>query len=675
MTKNPLLDQFFLKKLYKQKNKVVYAKIVSLNSYEEPIEEITGIATGGSVNIDGNSAVRRTCSLTLVANDISLTDYYWGLKTKFKLFVGLENTVDDSYPDMIWFPQGTYIITSFNTSQGINTFTVNISGKDKMCLLNGEISGAIHANSTRFDIITTYDSELNSSTDTKLTLREIIQEAVHEYAGEPFYNIVINDLDDDALELLQYKGEDTLYILINKDSLNADNIYVGKPEGLGDDFKFYPLTIEGGFANIDYENLSQLNGSYVAKVEYGQTAGYWLTDLTYAGELTVSTGETITGVLDKIKTMLGDYEYFYDVNGQFVFQKKKTYINTSWNNLNKQNDNEIFADAAAYQSPIVWSFEGNDMLTQISNNPSINNIKNDFSIWGTKKALSGAEIPIHYRYAIDKKPTFFKNYDGETFSISELDYRELIYQMALDFRKNHTKEDYVPTLMKNNPEMCVRGRTGYEQYYIDMEGFWRQLYKGNDNAETLDKKGYNIENYNENTYWNKDVAENPAGLNFWFELLDTDGEISKFSVAAIGDRSKTVNDSKIKAIYYQDTPLIIYYESNEDNKLKPEDIRYSKPGYAYVQFGNLQNLFSISTQGKTAKSELDSLLYEFTCCTENVTLSSIPIYTLNPNTLISVKDDQNMNVNGKYVVSKVSIPLTYNSLMSVSASKLPQKII
>jgi hypothetical protein len=38
-------------------------------------------------------------------------------------------------------------------------------------------------------------------------------------------------------------------------------------------------------------------------------------------------------MLDKIKNMLGDYEYFYDLDGRFVWQRKKTYINVSWNNI------------------------------------------------------------------------------------------------------------------------------------------------------------------------------------------------------------------------------------------------------------------------------------------------------------------------------------------------------
>jgi hypothetical protein len=54
-------------------------------------------------------------------------------------------------------------------------------------------------------------------------------------------------------------------------------------------------------------------------VEYGQTAGYRFTDLIYAGDLIANIGESLTSVLDKIKNMLVEFEYFYNLEGQFVF--------------------------------------------------------------------------------------------------------------------------------------------------------------------------------------------------------------------------------------------------------------------------------------------------------------------------------------------------------------------
>ena len=84
------------------KMRTLYARIISLNFDEQPLEQIEGRVTSGSVNIDGNSAVRRTCSLSLIS-ETPLTDYFWTLNTKFKLAIGVENNIDSRYPNIIWF--------------------------------------------------------------------------------------------------------------------------------------------------------------------------------------------------------------------------------------------------------------------------------------------------------------------------------------------------------------------------------------------------------------------------------------------------------------------------------------------------------------------------------------------------------------------------------------------
>jgi hypothetical protein len=62
-----LYDKEFLKQLDNLKNKTIFARITALTFQEHPIETIEGRVTQGSINIDGSSAVRRTCSLTIVA--------------------------------------------------------------------------------------------------------------------------------------------------------------------------------------------------------------------------------------------------------------------------------------------------------------------------------------------------------------------------------------------------------------------------------------------------------------------------------------------------------------------------------------------------------------------------------------------------------------------------------
>jgi hypothetical protein len=61
--RDPLLDKDFLKSLDEYNIREVYAKIISINDDELPIQEIVGSVASGSVKIDGKSSMRRTCSL------------------------------------------------------------------------------------------------------------------------------------------------------------------------------------------------------------------------------------------------------------------------------------------------------------------------------------------------------------------------------------------------------------------------------------------------------------------------------------------------------------------------------------------------------------------------------------------------------------------------------------
>jgi hypothetical protein len=96
------------------------------------------------------------------------------------------------------------------------------------------------------------------------------------------------------------------------------------------------------------------------------------------------------------------------------------------------------------------------------------NVRNDFSVWGTLKTSYGSELPIHMRYAIDKKPEIYcsvrnlldkegKWNDNEANVIEysttgdvPYDWRELIYQMALDYRRCYHSDDFLYYLKKYN---------------------------------------------------------------------------------------------------------------------------------------------------------------------------------------------------------------------------------
>jgi hypothetical protein len=88
----------------------------------------------------------------------------------------------------------------------------------------------------------------------------------------------------------------------------------------------------------------------------------------------------------------------------------------------------------------------------------------------------------------------------------------------------------------------------------------------------------------------------------------------------------------------------------------------------------MENLFTISSKGKSAKERIDELLYDHTYCIENINITTIPVYHLEPNTRILVQDDTK-NINGEYIVSRLTIPLTYNGTMSITATKAVENFI
>lgn len=1015
------LNNAFLNKIIEQQEHDVYARITALNNNEEPLDQIEGKITNGSINIDGDSTVRRTCSLTLINNNININEFYWGIKTKFKLEIGLYNyllgeySIQNGYPDVVWFPQGIYVVSTFNTSLSTTNCTISISGKDKMSLLNGELGGQLFSsidfgaeetikeemikmeqnlydnsirafdaygykyyikcsdsivnknaamvddeelypkhifiianndtnefnnndefytldkktyyrignlsngynlpsNSIKYHIyqaitsplelyeeitpnpyeankyyykntvtsdsyfmldssssalidtiyynpITIYQRKININKE-KIIIEKIIREAVHAYAGEPYHNIIIKDLNECGLEKLTYKGENSVYIIYNTRTEEDENIFF--ENNLSNDlssiinsqnFKFYnQLDNNGTYIYIENgEYTTNNNGTIpyqVKKITYGDDIGYQFTPLTYAGDLIANIGETLTSVLDKIKTMLGEFEYFYDLDGKFIFQKKKNYLQTSWSQLTLDENSEPYIDFN--NEKFSYEFLNNYLITAIQNTPVINNVRNDFTVWGKRKGLSGADIPIHARYAIDKKPLYYKSLNNQIFYnnnnslwwnfksfidffninpqsrdvvstlfkfngvnkiqlqrdfpmfiyeennstdannikfvqiingnkikpstnngsqsiryyynkpyyiyipstslIKIVNWREIIYQMALDYfagqgcseinkvylgEENQyltNPDNFLYEVGKRNPDYYPTGYTGYEQYYTDLQGFWRQLYNPDyvpivnyskssyENRQLIPQKiesltidyycnnntsiieswennlryndcsnltneqydnflkqnhyyDYIIDNTSDRLYWNKAVFEEPETLNFWFDFLDSEGttNLGQFSIPQIGDRSKVINEDKASSIIFKEASNSIFVNNDTSEEEKQKKIN-EFPGYSIINLpSEYLQYFTISTKSLSVKDKIDDLLYQHTYCTENITITSVPIYHLQPNTRILVKDDET-GINGEYIVHKITIPLTYNGTMSISASKAPERL-
>lgn len=810
MRQFPLLDFEFLRNLDHERNRTTYARITSLTLDNYPIDRIEGVVTAGSISLDGDSAVRRVCNLSLTTGKFNINNVYWGLSTRVKIEIGIKNNLieyKDIYDEIIWFNQGVYVLTDFSTSAQVNNYSISLSGKDKMCLLNGDVSGTFNAE-------TVLDSERveqedGTWKDEKRPIYYIIREMIHHYAQESFHNIIIKDIDTLSLRVLSNRKTTFYLVQTDKENVITDIFYLDRfvvPSlkheyrykntpiktvnfnNLDDDFHFYAAVDEDDIGLIDpsqsnYEPtliIDENNVVYhVTEIQYGEDIGYELVETYYPDELIAGIGETVTSILDKIIETFGAFEYFYNLDGQFVFQAKQTYVNTAWNNY-ITIEKEKYIAPAMVSSQVTYMFEGSELTTAYQNAPNLGEIKNDFTVWGKKKNSSDIEIPIHMRYAIDLKPDFYwsfedKGYISEDFFeiidneyfydtnedgtitlnneiYSIVDWREIIYQMAKDYYKHNHDDDYEVQLQRHNNKTFEkrveitnldgtkrteslpiefkpyeRGRTGYEQYYHDIEGFWRLLYAPKeylDNYNT-DNAKYPIYTVNTEDFystivnpetgvetlgeyigpWNKNVIQEPSALLFWFDFFDAnDLGLGQFSVPAIGDRPKEENNDAIHSLIYKDIPDIIFIEESLYREYEKNDRLLD--GYDYIVFideatynqyaeeNNLSNrcMYSISynnmnyiqesinngdirvsSRSLTAHESIDDLLYNYAYSNETITITSVPIYYLEPNTIISAEDEQR-KVNGYYIINKISLPLDYKGTMSITAIKVPERV-
>jgi hypothetical protein len=101
--------------------------------------------------------------------------------------------------------------------------------------------------------------------------------------------------------------------------------------------------------------------------------GYKYTDFIYPDSkngLSCNPGDAITTILDKVKNTLGNFEYFFDVDGNFRFQEIRNFINegSKYDNLKTSISTIDFWNNTDY-SKSIFSFDDDRFLINASLTP------------------------------------------------------------------------------------------------------------------------------------------------------------------------------------------------------------------------------------------------------------------------------------------------------------------
>ena len=705
-----LNDKSFLRKLDELNNKFYQVRVEILDADEKPVQNIEGrVLPGSSINIDGSSSMRRSCSINFVAedtqNDLTKVDSLLSINKKIKIFEGIKNNTDvNVYDEVIWFPLGVYVIVQPNITHNTGGCTISLSCKDKMCLLNGECGGnlptsvtfhaydqiigsrecdgnpsqiidepnnyTVYIDSTTTDKKLKYqmydeeddwynvndDSKVGTRVEVKQLFYDIIQTLVHNFGNESLDRIFINDIPVEIKQLVRYTGENPLYYNVDTSQYTID------PEG-------------------KTESLNQ------KEFKYNEDVGYVYTPFTYAdlgggnGELISNIGDNVCTILDKVKNSLGNFEYFYDIKGNFIFQEIKNYLNNSYDATDAESnrlggktnadvteqglcimDNLNYAVDFYSNTKSVYTFEeGNGLISAFSNSPNYTNIKNDYHIWG--KAQDN--YAIHYHIAIKAKPAEpyasravvqLKNSKGEyTGSL----------RLYLDTDSDLPSEDYdlnyIPTDWR--AELYLRGLEKqiaqqrpdvYEQELLDL---FDSIY---------DFKAHEFK---------ADLVKNPNALKYQIDYLEPSSELFDCSIDSIGQKIYSYQKDNIKKLYNMDVPNIIILDINAPLAERDKNIdRCEKEGQSYSNVdSDIYSKLAIGTIGYTAQEVSRDLLYQYTNYAESISIQSVPIYYLEPNTRITVYDMKS-GIYGDYIIKNISLPLDAGGTMSISAIRAAERI-
>lgn len=702
MTYDFLKDQYFLKQLDELRLKEQFVRLTVLSWTEEAVSEIQGKAISGSLPLDGTSSVRRTASFTMFAeqkeNDLSHIDQDLSINRKVRLEIGFRNTVPtymydtrdektheithhyvnykELYGDIVWFPLGIFVIfdpsISHQVQQGV---TISISLKDKMCLLNGDAGGVIPAS------VTFSEKEDSNGDIQKPLISQIIFQLVNHFGAEDAAKIVVEDIDDKIKQVMKYTGSNPIYYLeTTGGTVTTRRFFLDRTEAL---------------------NAAAATGqdeSDIVTFEYGDDIGFVLTDFVYPGELTCNPGDTVTSVLDKIIAVLGNFEYFYDVYGNFHFQEIKNYLNTTYTTtvMNKLNESPSY-DVDFSSGKSVYTFEGTKLISAVTNAPAYSNVKNDYMVWGVRKSADGeTEIPVRYHLAIDHKPeigqehyvNFYEDNYGITRAGAEFTFT---YNSTSEFPNPGAEATlYIVGNLDNRQFYRWSKDKGYYQVKQDdcmvTTVDWRQelYYEGIEAQDTgTDQPYYFAELLNE---WPKlfnlktqqfydSVKENPSGIDFWLDMIDDTAEVGEYSVDNIGRRGVVVQQDQINCVFEQEVPDLVFIDINQNEAdIQQEKEECDAAGQDWVQVDStIYSLLTIGGSQNSCYERICDMLYQYTNMNQSITISAIPIYYLEPNTRITVRDDA-AGINGQFMISSISLPLDVESSMNISAYQCKQKI-
>ena len=724
--------RYFLSEIDNFVNQRQYVKMTLLDWEENPLKDIEGVISSGSISKDGSSSIRRTCNLSCSVDGESynVDDMEMDFTPNHKIFIeiGIKNDSQyyQNYP-ILWFPQGVFFITSFSmNSSSSSVVNISLGLKDKMAMLNGDMGGTLPS-TIRFDTEWTQVTS-GEEKEQKVLIYNIINELVHHWGGEDLNNIIIEDVPLRIRAIMKWNGENSLYGEVTT-SANINN-----------------NTPEQWTFSLDKKNLKD-----PYEFKYGDDVGYVYEDFVVTKELYGNPGDSVCTILDQIKNILGNYEYFYDEMGIFHFREIKNFLNVTQGEfvLDEMSENDYLIETTNEKA--VYAFEDNRNITSITVTPQYDNIKNEYIVHGMRKGDDKNDAAlIMYHLVIDKKPEIVRPKDEFVHWDAYHYYKRVIcYTDPSDgLNKLAIPEeiDVLPTVGNMNKIYYEEKSKKYyywdnvvykEVVFINEKGksivitkdpknpYYYPYYFPKDWRTFLYLKGLAAQNsgIDEDPYFEELAAFWPREYdlrhahqdwfvhrtgkkeksysvlsqgNYFLDFIDTNSELGKYSVSAIGRRKDVSQNEDVNCLFEPEIPNVIFlnidyptdnvsenttlYDDNEDKKktdaqlLKDARDECNENGHPWTQVHN--DIYSHLAIGGYANSAYEKIRYELFCHTnfqKTVSLTSIPVFYLEPNSRVTI-NDISTNTYGDFMVQNINLTLGPGANMAVTLNEIHERL-
>lgn len=255
-------------RLLKQRNKVIYVNIEVKNKSLNTLEEISGVCADFSYSLTSESGIRRTANVSVYIKDdkykVRQDSLFW-LDKIFYIQIGY---VDNLTGKIKYYPNGYYLITDNGYSYSESDKMLSLTLVDLMSLFNGERGGYL--------------------TGQKVAVYRYGHHPLKWYTAFDEYNVPY-ECDEN--------GNKTSNNTIKPNTIRQAVIDIVSDWGKWNNYKIGDV---GDYYNNIYESY----------------------EIPY--DLEFNSGATIFEVLDKLRNLYPNWEFFFDTDGYFVYQKIPT---------------------------------------------------------------------------------------------------------------------------------------------------------------------------------------------------------------------------------------------------------------------------------------------------------------------------------------------------------------